>query len=347
MMIFCAAALLTITAFAGPPALRVKGNQIVTDAGKQVRLVGVNTAALEWSSDGEGHILKSVRVAVEGWKSNLIRLPLSQDRWFGMTEDQHDKGVAYRALVKQVVDYVSSKNAYVMLDLHWTNAGEWGKNIGQHKMPDMHSVTFWKDCAIAYRNNPAVIFDLYNETRDITWDVWLNGGDIDEPKRVGAGQGPDKPVKYKAPGMQSLLNTIRSTGADNLIVAGGLDWAYDLSGFTKGYALKDPSGRGVIYACHAYPFKGDTVEKWLTKLDAALPHFPVVISEFGSDPGPNGDRIKPNKWVVDVMDAIEKRKCHYAAWDFHPSAGPTLISDWNYTPTPWFGEVVKQALSKR
>ncbi len=39
--------------------------------------------------------------------------------------------------------------------------------------------------------------------------------------------------------------------------------------------------------------------------------------------------------------------CHWSrtAWDFHPQAGPTLILDWNYTPTPDFGVFVKQMLA--
>ncbi|HSI72334.1 MAG TPA: glycoside hydrolase family 5 protein [Fimbriimonas sp.] len=325
--------------------LSIKGNQVVNDQGKVVRLRGVNTACMEWSNDGEGHILESVRVSIKDWKVNHIRLPLSQDRWFGLAPEQKDKGAAYRALVKQVVDYCAANNCYVMLDLHWNNAGMWGQNIGQHLMPDMNSVTFWKDCARTYRNHPAVIFDLYNEPHDITWEVWRDGGELTESRGVGARNGPFIPSKYKTPGMQALLNTVRSTGAKNLIVAGGLDWSYDLSGFLKGYALKDPKGRGVLYACHAYPFKGDTVEKWLTKVDAALPHIPVIVSEFGAD-SPGAEADKPNPWVVQVIDAMEKRKMHWTAWDFHPAASPILIKDWNYTPTPHFGAIVKSALSK-
>jgi aryl-phospho-beta-D-glucosidase BglC (GH1 family) len=52
-----------------------------------------------------------------------------------------------------------------MLDLHWSDAGEWGKQIGQHVMPDQNSVAFWNDVATTYKNHPAVIFDLYNEPR--------------------------------------------------------------------------------------------------------------------------------------------------------------------------------------
>jgi len=53
-------------------------------------------------------------------------------------------------------------------DLHWSDCGEWGANIAQHSMPDQNSVVFWKDCAAACRDHPAVIFDLYNEPHDVT-----------------------------------------------------------------------------------------------------------------------------------------------------------------------------------
>ena len=328
-----------------PSPLKIRGNQVVDDRGRIVRLRGVNAACLEWSADGEGHILETVRVAIKDWKVNHIRLPLSQDRWFGQTPDQQDKGAAYRELVKRVVDYCAANGTYVMLDLHWNNAGEWGRNIGQHQMPDMNSVTFWHDCARTYRNHPAVIFDLYNEPHTVTWEIWRDGGEVDEKTGPGARQGRFVPIKYRTPGMQKLLDTVRKTGAKNLIVAGGLDWSYDLSGFLNGYELKDPDGRGVLYACHAYPFKGDTVEQFLKKLDAARPKIPVVISEFGSNNRPP-DVDKPNVWVERILNEMESRHCNWTAWDLHPAAGPTLISDWKYTPTPSFGVIVKNALAK-
>ena len=102
----------------------------------------MNTASLEWTSDGEDHILTTVQTAIRDWHVNHIRLPLSQDRWFGKAPEQSDKGKFYRILVRQVVDAVAAARCYIILDLHWSDAGEWGKNIGQHLMPDENSLTF-------------------------------------------------------------------------------------------------------------------------------------------------------------------------------------------------------------
>ena len=66
-----------------PRELKVVGTELLDSAGNPVRLRGVNAACMEWTSDGEGHILSTVQTAMSDWHANVIRLPLSQDRWFG------------------------------------------------------------------------------------------------------------------------------------------------------------------------------------------------------------------------------------------------------------------------
>ncbi|WP_309712038.1 cellulase family glycosylhydrolase, partial [Armatimonas sp.] len=210
--------------------LHVEGTRLKDSAGRVVRLQGVNVPSLDWSNTGD-HLTASLNRALTDWKAKLIRIPLSQDRWFGKSGDSSDE---YRIVVDGVVRQVAAQNGYVLLDLHWSNGGKWGQNIGQHCMPDDNSVLFWKDLAKRYANHPAVLFDLYNEPHDVSWEIWKSGGMVEErnedPKR-------GLYLKYHTPGMQALLDTVRATGAKNIVVAGGLDWGYDLSGVLKGHAL--------------------------------------------------------------------------------------------------------------
>jgi endoglucanase len=325
---------------APPPELKVVKNAVVNSQGERVRLRGVNVASMEWSSDGEKHILKTIETAIRDWHVNHVRLPLAQDRWFGKAKEQHDEGKAYRALVKQAVDLCSAAGCYIILDLHWSDTGEWGKEIGQHKMPDKNSAAFWKEAATAYKNHPAVIFDLYNEPFRVSWDVWMKGGETTEKNKAG------ESTTYQAVGMQTLLDTVRATGAKNVVIVGGLDWSYDLGEIVNGRRIVDPDGNGVIYANHAYPFKGDTVEKWIAKMEKATKELPVIISEFGSD-RKGGAGLSGEEWVRKVLEALEKHEWNWTAWDLHPAAGPTLVSDWKYTPTPYFGVLVKKALEDK
>src|ERR1035438_2661659 len=61
-----------------PLALKAVGTQILNSHNEPVLLRGVNAASLEWTSNGEGHILQSVNTAIKDWHVNIIRLPLAQ-----------------------------------------------------------------------------------------------------------------------------------------------------------------------------------------------------------------------------------------------------------------------------
>jgi endoglucanase len=322
-----------------PLPLKVSGTILLNSAGDPVRLRGVNTACMEWTNDGEGHILETVQTAIRDWHVNVIRLPLSQDRWFGKAPQQDDNGKYYRILVRQVVDKVANSGCYIILDLHWSNAGDWGKNIGQHFMPDENSVSFWKDVAESYQNHPAVLFNLYNEPHNVGWDIWLRGGFVTEKATRNT------PIQsYKAVGMQTLLDAVRSTGAKNVVIVGGLDWSYDFTGILQGRKLSDPDGNGVLYDNHTYPHKGDTVERWIAKMETASKKLPTIVGEFGPDPRNATPDEKDERWVRQVLQALEDHKWSWTAWDMHPAAGPRLISDFRCTPTPGFGKWVKHAL---
>jgi hypothetical protein len=309
---------------------------------------------MEFTSDGEGHILQTVETAIDDWHANIIRLPLSQDRWFGKGPEQTDGGKSYRALVNRIVNLVQQKKVYIILDLHWSDENVWGQNIGQHELPDLNSLVFWKSFAYVYKNNSSVLFDLYNEPHDTTWDQWKNGAMLTETNRR-TGQS----TTYQAVGMQAVLNTIRSTGAKNVCVCGGLNWAYDMTGYLQGYTLSDPTGNGVIYSNHFYTVKGDTIDQWLAEMAAVDKVIPIIVSEFGSTTfrrPPNArpftprpgfvprPRVDSYAWNAAVLQACTQNGWSWCAWDMHPSAGPTLISDWNYTPTPEFGALVRATL---
>jgi hypothetical protein len=330
---------------AEPDMLHVVGNQLVKSDGQPAHLHGVNCAGMEFSTTGEGRIQKTVQVAVTEWHANLIRLPLSQDRWFGHAPDQQDGGVAYRALVHALVDFCEAHDAHILLDLHWSDAGVWGKNIGQHDLPDENSVAFWKDFAPVYGNNPAVLFDLYNEPTRINWDQWLNGGpitEIDEKTKAT--------LQYTSVGLQAVLDAIRSTGAKNVVVAGGINWSYEVGG-----TLKDPDGNGVVYAAHPYPhpFKGigrETIPQWAARMEAFARDHAIIVTEFGSSekdwPFPKELNYDDEKWDREMLGVLASHGWNWTAWDFHPTARPCLVSDWDYTPTPAFGVWVKQALAE-
>lgn len=316
------------------PALKVEGNHLVTETGATVSLHGVDIPSLEW---GQGEHLSNSLVVASDWGANIIRLPLSQDRWFGHTEERQDGGENYRKVVENFVEMAVARKCYVILDLHWSDGGVWGRYIGQHNMPDDNSVPFWEDVSAKFANNPNILFDIYNEPHDVSWEVWRAGGMV---KDMHTKADPDGTLEYHTPGMQKLLDVCRAQGAKNVIIAGGVDWAYDLRGIAKGYALQDTNGYGVIYDTHIYPMKewyshgSTTSQDWDRIIMSTGKKYPVMIGEFG-----NGT----NHYEGKVLDFAKTNNLPWVAWCLHPYAKPSLIKDWQYTPTK-YGATVKDAL---
>jgi hypothetical protein len=323
-----------------PPELHVKGNQVLTKDNTPVVLQGVNVDSLEFLVKGD-HVMKSTLVAVDEWKSKIIRLPVKDDYWYGRTTEQKDGGTAYRKLVDDVITLAANHGAYVLLDLH------------RFRAPKQGQLTFWKDAATHFKNHPAVLFDIFNEPHGMSWEIWRNGGfipDKNAPADEDAFLTPEEKALnakgFHSVGMQALVTAIRATGARNIIVAGGLDWAYDLSGVVKGFALDDTTGNGIVYATHIYPWKF----KWQEHVLVAAEKYPVLVGEVGADIKkmdfiPESAQEDPYTWCPDVLGFMQQHKLHWTAWCFHPSSSPRMILDWTYTPTPFWGAFVKRALA--
>lgn len=320
--------------------LKVQGTKIVDPNGKEVLLRGVNCAGLEWNSN-DNDIINRIEVALTDWNANLIRLPISQDRWFGFAKEQQSAQnfLAYRQKVDDILALVKKHSAYLLFDLHWSNKDRWGEFIGQHNMPDTNSIVFWRDASLRYKNDDAVLFGIYNEPKNVSWDVWKNGGTVIE-----------EGVTYHAVGIQTLIDVIRETGAKNIIVAGGLDWAYTFENMKEEVGLLiDKNGNGIILDAHVYPWKRLA---WDDDISIMKNDYPILIGEYGHygenvNPHEGAQCLASTEWMPRILDWISKNNYHACAWDFHHSAGPCLIQRGSYEPTPFFGAYVKPFLHKK
>jgi hypothetical protein len=298
---------LTLPAQAAPPELKTQGNQVVVKATG----VPVRLAGVNIPSlewgNGE-NLMASLEAAIHSWQVNIIRLPVSQSRWLA--------GGAYLDTVDDFIAQASEANVYVILDLHG------------YGHPDSGSLTFWTSAANRYKNNPAVLFGLLNEPHGTGWEIWRNGD-------------------TSHPGLQALLDAVRATGANNIVLAGGGDWGFDLSGILNGYALTDPTGNGIVYDSHVYPWKTYIQ----SKVGTVAQTYPVLLGELGHPGGTsyNGMSFEHHStWVPKIMDWVNSHNLHWTGWSFHPSASPCLISDFNYTPTAyWGGAALAHLLSYR
>jgi len=311
--------------------IKTSGNRLVTSDGEDVWLQGLNICNLSIRPDEEHKILWSTHVAIDEWKANVIRLPVLDSFWFGKGRGKElsNDAEAYRAICDKVIKIAAARGAYVVFDLH------------RYLTPDASCVAFWQDAAARYKNNPAVLFDIINEPHDTTWDIWRNGG------AVVTKQKDETSKTIQGVGMQALVDTVRGTGAKNIIVAGGLGYAFDITGIMNGYALDDKGGNGIMYATHFYNWHGG----WAKHIMATAAKYPVLVGECGADINkmnfiPLNQQEDPYTWVPDAIGFIQKNHLNWTAWCLHTRATPDMILDWDYyTPTPFWGAFVKDALA--
>lgn len=331
-----------------PKTVKVQGNRLVDPEGNEVWLQGVNAGGMETIPDGRQET-KSTVVAIDGWKANCIRLPINEAHWFGTgVYSKNDGGKSFRDACDKIVRLAANRGAYVVIDLH------------RFRAPKAEHVEFWKACAAHYKDHPAVLFDLFNEPHGISWDVWRNGGWVGEAGKHDESaflteEEKRKNKGFESVGMQALVDAVRSTGAKNVVIAGGLFWANDLTGIEseaieKGekpsYRLEDKTGNGIMYAWHTYHWhKG-----WNRIVPVAAKH-PIFLGEVGAAPREQMTFIDmdakedPYTFSPDMLGFIQKLRINWTGWCFHPKAGPCMIENWDYVPTPYWGEFAKRALA--
>ncbi len=321
-----------------PMEIKVAGNRLLDTQGREVWLQGVNAGGLE-TLPHDKQMIKSVVVAIDEWKANCVRVPMNETFWYGKSPYQKDGGKEYREIIDQIITLAANRGAYIVIDLH------------RYRAPRQEHANFWIDFATQYKNHPAVLFDLLNEPHDISWEVWRNGGFIEEPKAPDESAFLSSDEKhgnqgFESIGMQAMVDAVRSTGAKNIVIAGGISWCNDLSGVAEGYELTDNTGNGIVYSWHTYNWHKD----WESRVLATAKLHPILLGEVGADINkmefiPAEDQEDPYTWVPDMLGFIQKHRLNWTGWCFHPKATPVMISDWSYTPTPYWGQFAKDALS--
>jgi endoglucanase len=274
--------------------LHVSGNRIVNSNGNVVVLHGFNNSGAEYACmQGWGlfdvdtmtdmSVPVSHVVAMAKWKgANAVRVSLSEQCWLGIggVKPQYG-GVNYQHAIETYVRELNAHGFAVILDLHNSAPGN-EPSGNQEPMPDAHSVAFWRQVARTFKSNTSVVFDLYNEPfpdnqslSTAAWKCWRDGGCTQLSQNGGA--------SYKAVGMNQLIAAVRSTGARNIVMAGGLNYASSLGDWLR-YEPTDPDHE-LAASLHVYTFGGcnDTLACYQGAPTSVARHVPLVIGEFGSD----------------------------------------------------------------
>jgi lysophospholipase L1-like esterase len=302
-------------------AVHVSGIHLVDGVGNLLKLHGVNRSGTEYACAGNWGIFDGPSdaasvAAMASWGVNAVRVPLNADCWLGINGVQAAYGAAnYQNAIQTYVNLLHQYGIIAIVDLHWTAAGTTLAQA-QTPMPDVdHAPGFWYDVATKFKNDPAVIFDLYNEPYGVSWACLRDGCSING---------------YTAAGMQSLVNQVRAAGATNPIMIGGLQYANDLSSWLV-YKPTD-TANSIVASFHLYNFNACiTSACWDSQIKTVAAQVPLVTGELGENDCAHG-------FIDGYMSWADTNGINYLGWAWNTyscTTFPSLITDFAGTPTPF------------
>lgn len=149
-------------------------------------------------------------------------------------------------------------------------------------------------------------------------DCWLG---------IGTPGGRGGAPAYRAAGMQQLVDAVRSTGADQPLMIGGLDYAADLRGWLA-HAPNDPRHQ-IVADEHNYGVLAPCSGACRSAILATHRRVPVVFGELG-------ETDCQQAYIDRMMPWADRHGISYVGWAWNVAScteEPALISDYRGTPT--------------
>jgi hypothetical protein len=292
----------------------------------------VNRSGLEYCDPDEQGFLSGaaisrseIQVVVRDWGCNVIRIPFNQD--FALRGRAGRSAEEYRAALDQVIYWASMFGAYTLLDLQWLDAERvYGGNRNfVAPLPNVQSIELWTLLASRYKDETAVLYDIFTEPHDRL---------DDDPFPINKEDGSTYPADRRAvtmsewqPWARRLTRAIRTESSNAVVFVAGTNWAYDL----RGMPMDLPN---VVYSSHVYANKGDD---WPDAFGDLSRTVPVFLGEFGGEDTP--EDLDFGRRLVAYAQNLG---IGWAAWSWFNQ--PFLVS--RYTTTQ-FGEIVRRELAAK
>ena len=262
------------------------------------------------------HAVGSI-AAMKSWKINSVRLPLNEDCWLGINLPYPSSGGPPTGRPSWPVRGRPQRGRAggdSRPPLGCAGHVSW-QPVGRSWPTRDHSPNFWSSVAATFKGHPGVVFDLFNEPRHLSFACLVHGGCAVNGTKVA--------------GYNQLISDVRDTGATNVIMVAGIDFAANPSGFkTTCPTTRSASWPSRCTSITSMRRKSPaTWSKWVRM--GLLAKAPFVTGELGK-------RDCTAKFIDTYMSWADAHGVSYLAWAFNsgPCNGPYLI-DANGDPTPY------------
>lgn len=248
-------------------------------------------------------------------------------------------GENYRKAIEDYVTALTNSGFAVILEIHWAAPGKFIARGQSPMLNKENSIPAWKDIANRFKGNSSVIFDLHNEpyhpwnnaqvnSAPESWKCWKEGSLASDPNNSqqcknmgewwdqnGNAFNNKQVYNYQVAGMQELVSTVRSTGASNIIMLGGLAYSNNLS---RWYEYR-PADTNIAASWHIYNFNADCVTEacWNSTIKDLQAKVPVVVGEVGMAKKSWDGSTLTQDFLQRFIPFLDTYGIHYLAWTWN------------------------------
>ncbi|WMX16498.1 cellulase family glycosylhydrolase [Aureispira sp. CCB-E] len=289
-------------------ALSVVGSQIVNQHGQAVSFAG---ASLFWSNNNWGgeafYNASTVNWLKDDWNIEIVRAAMGVEDSGGYISDS----TSNKAKVKTVVNAAINEGVYVIIDWHSHHAENY----------QTEAIEFFEEMATLYGQYDNVIYEIYNEPLQVSWDNVIK------------------------PYANAVIAAIRAIDSTNLIIVGTPTWSQDVDVAAMnpitGYA-------NIAYTLHFY---AATHGQWLrNKATAALNNgIALMVTEWGTVSA-NGNGAVDSVSTADWMNFLCNNHLSHCNWAVNDKVegasalvnGASTLGNWSSNDLTPSGTLVRK-----
>jgi aryl-phospho-beta-D-glucosidase BglC (GH1 family) len=258
--------------------LKVAGTKLTNQNGYPIQLRGMSSHGIQWYSQCLTDA--SLDAVAYDWGADVFRISMYVQEGGYETNPTY-----YTNLVKTLVNKVTARGMYALIDFHMLTPGDPNYNTSR-------AINFFTEMANTFKNNNNILYEICNEPNgNVTWNTIKSYAD-------------------------QVIPVIRAIDNDAPIIVGTRAWSsLGLSeGSTAQEILNNPlTYSNILYTFHFYA--KDHRDSYLSHLDWASDRLPIFVTEFGTQEA-SGDGVNDLTMSQRYMDLMRTKKISWANWNF-------------------------------
>lgn len=258
--------------------LKVVGTKLTNQNGYPIQLRGMSSHGIQWYNQCLTDA--SLDAVAYDWGADVFRISMYIQEGGYETNPTY-----YTNLVKTLVNKVTARGMYALIDFHMLTPGDPNYNTSR-------AITFFTEMANTFKNNNNILYEICNEPNgNVTWNTIKSYAD-------------------------QVIPVIRAIDNDAPIIVGTRAWSS--LGLSEGSSaqeiLNNPlTFSNILYTFHFYA--KDHRDSYLSHLDWASDRLPIFVTEFGTQEA-SGDGANDLTMSQRYMDLMRTKKISWANWNF-------------------------------